>query len=402
MVTTINPDGRRLAIVVTTIGDGSFLTAYAEIVRAWPSPDRVTIYVIGDLNTPPECRNACARIAAEGVRCEYFDAARQNAFLAAFPELAAAIPFRSDNRRNVGYLLAFRDRADVIISIDDDAYPVGGHAFLEHHLSAGTRQRLPSATSSNGWFNLGTMLETQDLEGRRVTAYPRGFPYCRRGSDDSRVETSPGAEPDEVTVGINLGLWLDDPDVDAVTRLALQPRVNTMATPSCALRKGDRTPISSQNVAMCWHAIPASYFVIQDVPVGGWPINRFGDIFGGYFAQMCAESVGHGVRIGEPCIRHARNAHNLFKDLAVELPGYVVLDRMVPMLETPLPPTASYAEAYRMLADRLDNWAVCQRGFLWDDSAARFFAQVAKIMRLWVAACIELAGDENQVTVRSA
>lgn len=398
MISTISAADRRIAIVVTTIGDGSFLTAYSDLVRAWRSPEHVTIYVIGDLTTPRQCHDACDRITADGIRCEYFDPVRQRDFLSAFPELGDAIPFRSDNRRNVGYLLAFRDRADVIVSIDDDVFPVQDRPFLEHHLTVGTRQQLPMTGSSNGWFNAGAMLATVDGTGRPVIAYPRGFPYCRRWSDTSGVQSG-GGEPEEVTVGINLGLWLEEPDVDALTRLTFQARVSGLDWPSCALRRTHRTPISSQNVAMCWHAIPASYFVLQNLAIGGLRINRFGDIFGGYFAQMCAESVGHTVRIGEPCVRHARNTHDAFRDLAAELPGYVMLDKMVPLLETPLPSTGSYAEAYRILADRLDEWTSCQNGFLWDDSAIRFFVRIAEIMRLWVSACVDIAGGESNLTV---
>lgn len=390
---------RRFAIVVTTIGDGEFLGRYRDLVAQHSGRDEITVYVVGDVNAPEPCRRRVQSVAAEGLPFQYLDPGQQDQFLAPFPELAAAIPYRSDNRRNVGYLLALRDGADVIISIDDDSYPISEHPFLEHHGKVGTLQSLPVARCDNPWFNVGCMLATEDREQRPMTLYPRGYPYARRGSDGSRVSGSTEKTSTGVA-GINLGLWLGEPDVDAVTRLARGCRTRAMTTPSCFLGKGQRTPISSQNAAVCRHAVPAYYFVLQGRRIGGLRINRFGDMFSGYFAQLCAEAVGHRVRIGEPCIEHRRNQHDPLVDLSVELPGIALLDQMLPVLEEPLPPASSYAEAYLALADRIDRWARRPHGFLWDEGAASFFGEVTRTMRLWTRACAELAGGENRLEVR--
>jgi hypothetical protein len=397
----VKADRSRFGIVVTTIGVGDFLGAYRDLVAGYSEPDDVTLYIIGDMNTREECRRRAESIAAEGLRFLYIDPERQEKFLAPFPELSAAIPYRSDNRRNIGYLLALRDGAEVIISIDDDSYPLSEHPFLEHHGKVGKVESLPRGDSANSWFNVGCMLASRDGEGRSMTLYPRGYPYARRGTDRSHV-TASSEERESSTgmVGINLGLWLGEPDIDAVTRLATRCRASTMTAPSCMLGRGLRTPISSQNSAVCRQAIPAYYFVLQGARIGGLPINRFGDVFGGYFAQLCAEAVGHRVRVGQPCIEQRRNRHDPYVDLAVELPGMVVLDAMLPILEEPLHPASSYAEAYCALADRIDRWAGRSHGFLWDEGTKAFFAEVTRTMRLWTRACAELTGGESRLAVK--
>jgi hypothetical protein len=244
------------------------------------------------------------------------------------------------------------------------------------------------------------MLSSEDGEGRAMTLYPRGYPYSRRRTDQSRVdELDEGDDDSSGVVGINLGLWLGEPDIDAVTRLSTRCRSRALTARSCLLGKGLRTPISSQNAAVCRQAVPAYYFVLQGRAIGGLVINRFGDMFSGYFAQLCAEAVGHRLRIGAPCIEQRRNEHDPFVDLSAELPGMVLLERMLPILEEPLPKASSYGEAYLALADRIDRWAERTHGFLWDDGTRAFFTDVTRIMRLWTRACTDLAGGESRLAV---
>jgi hypothetical protein len=315
--------------------------------------------------------------------------------LKAFPELDASIPYRSDARRNVGYLQAFADRADVVISVDDDNFPQSDSPFFVEHGSVGTVCELPDGVSDTGWFNLGCLLTAVDRHGVERRLFPRGFPYGVRGRDNSRVsETRARAR-----VAVNAGLWLGEPDVDAISRLESGFESTSFAGISCWLGKGQRCPINSQNTAVSWQALPAYYFVLQRRPVGGLPIDRFGDIFSGYFVELCAEAVGERVRVGTPLVRQARNPHNLFRDLSQELPGVVLLESMSELLARPLTPAADYVSAYRELAERIDQWAATQTGFWWDASARAYFSEMTRVMRLWSAACVTLAEGEGALRV---
>jgi hypothetical protein len=388
----------KLGVVVTTISKGEFLHHYARCIQQYGRPEEVTLYIVADVNTPQECADSAQIVGAKGVRIEYLDIAKQEQFLAPFSALAARIPFRSDNRRNVGYLMALRDRCDIIVSVDDDNLPLDGKVFFEEHGVVGTRQRLPQARSANGWFNLGVLLETTDFSGRSTVVYPRGFPFQKRVSDASAMPHA-GTPLAEGIVGVNVGLWLGEPDVDAVTRLATRCKTSAVMGGPLFLGVGQRSPINSQNTAIAFHAVPAYYFALQGRPIHGIRMDRFGDIFSGYFVQLCAEAVGHRVRVGPPTVQQDRNEHNLFKDLALELPGIVMLEAMVPLIEEALPRCASYADAYRLLAERIDDWSSRSHGFMWDQNATAYFRDLTSTMRLWVDACIALVGREEEFYV---
>jgi hypothetical protein len=374
-------------IVVTTIFDGAFLEAYYDHFARCGVLKDVRFCVVGDLSTPPVCRERVEGYRSRGLPWEYLDPAGQEAFLAPFPQLAGQIPWKTDNRRNVGFLKAYADGCHVVVAIDDDNFPRTDWPFLEGHSAVGQPVALPTAAGHQGWFNHCALMRVEcPALGAGNTVYARGFPYRRR---DVRC----GATKEAVSSGlvaINAGLWSGDPDVDAATRLVTRCEAKESFATSYLLGERVLMPINTQNTALMREAIPAYYYVKMGHPVGGMKLDRFGDIFSGFFVQKCAQAVGHRVRVGSPVVEHRRTPHNLYKDLWNELAGMVVIDDMLPLLEEPLSPAQDYAAAALELSDRIEAWAVDQRGFLWDESFKTYFANVSANMRLWVDACRQL------------
>jgi hypothetical protein len=68
----------------------------------------------------------------------------------------------------------------------------------------------------------------------------------------------------------------------------------------------------------------------------------------------------------------------------------VVIDDMLPLLEKPLPKARNYSEAAAELADRIEDWASRQKGFLWDPALKGYFKRIAKSMKIWVKTCRRL------------
>src|SRR5207237_568242 len=112
---------------------------------------------------------------------------------------------------NVGFLMALEAGCDFLISIDDDNYCLPGEDFYAAHSVAGTGVRLEVRRGSDGWVNLCDDLEFEP----GLTPYPRGFPYGRR-----RQQRDVTRGQENITCALNAGLWLDDPDVDAIGRLS--------------------------------------------------------------------------------------------------------------------------------------------------------------------------------------
>ncbi len=374
-------------IVVTTIYDGGFLDEYFNYFKGINQLEQVRFYVVGDLSTPPECLQKVEQYRAKGLPWIYLDKEDQESFLAPFPELASEIPWKTDNRRNVGFLMAYRDRCDVIIAIDDDNYPRHDWPFLEGHNLVGQEVTLPTAQGHAGWFNLCGMMDVScKAQAVSGTVYARGFPYKRRDPRCSLVKATLSTG----VVGINAGLWSGDPDVDAATRLVTDCAAEANFSHSALLPPGTLMPINTQNTALIRDAIPAYYYVKMGHPVGGMKLDRFGDIFSGFFVQKCAQAVGHVVRVGDPVVEHRRSPHNLYKDLWNELAGMVVIDDMLPMLETPLPQTQTYSEATTALAEILKEWSSQQQGFLWDEALREYFNNVSSNIKVWIEVCNQL------------
>src|SRR4029077_2093685 len=118
----------------------------------------------------------------------------------------------SDNRRNVGYLMALESGADFLISIDDDNYcPEQDDFFSAHAVVCDSAVSQRTVQSDTNWFNVCDLLRFEPAR----CVYPRGFPYFSRHRSSSTRELRLEAE-----VRINAGLWLGDPDLDAPTWMA--------------------------------------------------------------------------------------------------------------------------------------------------------------------------------------
>jgi hypothetical protein len=295
------------------------------------------------------------------------------------PEL---IPYNSDNRRNIGYLVSYLDNSAFVVSMDDDNLPVD-RPFLDEHtvvLSGPMMHRITS--SDTGWYNACDLLT---VEPCRV--FPRGFPYRPRETR-SRITTV-----ESITdVRVNAGLWLDDPDVDAITRLAVRPRVTRYGREAVVLARGTWCPINSQNTAVHHDALPAYYFLRMGQPIGGLPVGRFGDIFSGYFVAACAKHLGHAVRFGGPLVNHERNMHNLLDDLVIELPAIRFMDELLDWLTEFHLDGSDYAHAYESLSHGLQDFAERAGGHAYTPEARAFLHRSAHHMRTWLRAIRTIHG----------
>ena len=187
-------------------------------------------------------------------------------------------------------------------------------------------------------------------------------------------------------VAINVGLWLSDPDVDAMTRLVQAPHIASAKNRSLRLGRNTWTPINTQNTAIVREAVAAYYYVRMGFSLGGLRIDRYGDILSGYLIQKCVKTRGDAIRIGSPIADHRRTPHNLFKDLYHELAGMVLLEDLLLWFVELTIGGGSYSEMYAEVAEALESKSGSMRGFVWDDGGRDFLVDTAANMRAWLDA----------------
>lgn len=373
-------------IVVTTVFEPEWLQGYLNNIEAHGWSQDVTIRIICDKKTPASVRHAAANAVKQGYRVDCPELEEQVAYLAKLGLDESFIPWNTDNRRNIGFLKAIESGCDYLISIDDDNLcPLPGEEdFVSTHLKVLKGQinkeshRLAHGKS---WFNICELLESQV----RDPIFARGYPYSARGPGEAAGLSEISRESDiPETIAINAGLWLDEPDVDAISRIAQRPKIQSATGTNVVLAPETWSPINTQNTALIQAALPAYYYIKMGFPLGGMSIDRFGDILSGYFIQKCAKHLGHGICFGAPVAQHARSPHNLFKDLYHELAGIVIIEELLPWLQEVKIEGDSYKEAYASLADAILQKSDEFKGFVWDSGGREFLNETGGLMNRWL------------------
>lgn len=373
----------RAAMVLTTIADPVVLEGYCVNFTAYGRLEQVQVIVIPDRKTPPEAFLRCAELRKKGldVLCPPVD--EQERILRRLGFSPDLVPYNSDNRRNVGYLMAAESGADFLISIDDDNYcPANEDYFAEHSVVCGEARRIDVVESNSGWYNLCDLLEFKPA----YRIYPRGFPYSARHHEpDTKIQSQ------NAVVRINAGMWLRDPDLDGITWLAAPVRARAFKGKSIVLGERTWSPVNTQNTALHRDVIPSYYFLPMSDSQTGLQIDRYGDIFSGYFSQACARHLGHSVRAGTPVAEHRRNTHRYLRDATQEMAGIWVLEDLLPWLVELSLDGDTYSEAYLSLSLQLEDGVSRFSGYIWTEATRDYFRAIAASMRFWVAACRQLA-----------
>jgi hypothetical protein len=330
----------KICVVTTTIHVPTFLKAYSDDAERYGHD--VNFIVIGDVKSPIRTRDFCETIPD----CEYMDIADQNEYMARFPKLWGHLPFSSFERRDIGILKAYEDGADVMVTIDDDNFLATEDVFKWHQLAAGNGLReMPTYRSTTGWFNVCSFLK----EENDVEFYHRGYsPRNRWKKGYESCTVKPGR------IVANAGLWYNNPDTDAITRLERKLNVvdfgsDTHDCGTVALAPGTWSPFNCQNTAIAREVIPA-YFMSPH-------IGRHSDIFASYVVARLAEHFGDVIAFGMPLANHERSTypHDLWHDLEIEKAGMLCTDDFCDLLRS-IPLTAkTYHEGFGELVKALET-----------------------------------------------
>lgn len=203
------------------------------------------------------------------------------------------IPRKVSAIRNYGFYKAFQMGADIIITLDDDCYPVKNHHLVEQH----TKNLSLSVPAQ--WTNTNPDIRHM---------YTRGMPYLNRTQNQ---------------VMLSHGIWTNVLDHDGPTHLQhLEFKSEFSEQFLQIIPKNCYYPMCSMNIAFNREVIPLLYFPLMGENIKGkkWGYDRFDDIWAGIFSKKIMDHLGYSVVNGAPMVEH-RKASDPFNNLIKEAQG---------------------------------------------------------------------------------
>jgi len=266
------------AIVTTTISKPTNAILKFATLRDW------RVYVVGDMG-PSHIK-------------ESYDAIPNITYLTPeyqqdkFPELSTNIGWNCIQRRNIGYIQAYLDGAEIIASVDDDVIPYDNWGT---NLLIGKEIDVESYVAENGVFEPLSVTSANNY-------WHRGFPLELCHSRLNLTKTTRRIKP-----LVQIDLWDGSPDMDASCRLVnnnpiVRININQPFTTS------SKAIFNSQNTFIHRSVLPY-YSVVAHA-------DRMDDIWGGILLQHIAKP---DLVYSHASVYHHRNTHCLYKDTQREL-----------------------------------------------------------------------------------
>lgn len=267
-------------IVITTINPPSKAIAEFSRLSDWH------VVVVGDKRTPIDWK-------LKGV--DYLSPQDQKKL--GF-RLFKKLPWNNYARKNIGYLYAIKNKADIIADTDDDNFPLLNWGMLPN-------KRRYKVYCGSGFLNVYRNYTKNNV-------WPRGFPLQKILSKEEKFVQNLSHR--------NVEIWqflVDrDPDVDAIYRLAINKMIYFKNKGDfVVLDKGVFCPFNSQNTFF-----KKESFLLMYLP--SFVTMRSTDIFRGLIAQPIMWSDNMFLGFGGSTAYQERNPHDYFNDFISEIPVY--------------------------------------------------------------------------------
>jgi len=275
IITTINKPSKSVEKIYEYFGDG--------------------LIVIGDKKTPTDWSYKDAKYISP-------DNQRELEFVCRY-----YIPDNHYSKKNIGYLMAMKERATLIYDTDDDNCPNDNFNFRTRNVQA-------NESLGEGWYNVYDLVASNFMWPRGFSLkHLRDFPSCGMAKfRDSSIQQ---------------GLADGEPDVDAMWRLIFGRKNKFETNKSIYLNPNTWCPFNSQSTWWFPKAYPLMYLPI-------YATFRMTDIYRSFVAQRCIWEIGEGVTYHSPSeVYQDRNQHDLLADFKDEVHGYLHSGIIVEILQ---------------------------------------------------------------------
>jgi hypothetical protein len=274
-------------IVTTTINPPSkALMAFAKM------PDWRMI-VVGDKKTPHDAYRAIEDII-------YLDPDTQQA---KYPSLSSMLGWNTIQRRNIGFIEAYRMGCEIMATVDDDNYP---YEDWGKNLIVGKTLDIDFFKTENISFDPFSVTNNSHL-------WHRGFPveliklrknnkYCGKK---------------KIKILVQSDLEDGDPDVDAICRI-YESRPIVKFNNIEPFSSDKIAPFNSQNTFLHRECIPYYSMIHLEEKYD----SRMDDIWGSFLLQHFLSEKMPFVAFTKPSVYQDRNDHNFVTDMEREITGY--------------------------------------------------------------------------------
>jgi hypothetical protein len=278
------PDHLNKYIVTTTI------YSVSEAIKKFVTFKNWKIIIVGDKKTP---HNEYKLLQEENSNVQYLSPEEQEIN---YNEISNLIGWNTIQRRNIGFLEALNQNAEIIASIDDDNIPLDNWD-KDIIIGKPTNTYHYESDKSIVFDPIGVTNHTN--------LWHRGFPIQLLHNRNNNFKiTRKTIIPD-----VQAMFWNGDPDIDAVCRLQYKPMC-FFDNKYFPISTNVFSPFNSQNTIFSRKALQ-KYVVIPF-------IGRMDDIWGGYYL----ESMGFNVVYTQASVFQDRNIQNLTNNLKNEFIGY--------------------------------------------------------------------------------
>lgn len=283
----------KIGVVTTTINAPTALA-----VLAYNNPE-IEFFIAADEKTPPEAEEWCYENIKPESSCHYLTVEQQKDLGYKSSEI---IGWNTDSRRNIAVLEALKAKCELLISWDDDMYPLNKWMFSDlRNLFAWPFSGLMIG-SPFCWLNTGDFYLNQ-FRARGVPADDWGL---------RQVATVAGAQ-----IGAWQGIILGVPDADGISSISNHPQAqyaNGWLANGFVAHPRTWTVFNSQWTAFLPELAPAfaQFYGAQ---------KRNTDIFASLLMRRIMRDRNLYTHFGPPAAYHNRTARKLFNDLQAEMPG---------------------------------------------------------------------------------
>ena len=267
--------------------------------------------------------------------------------------------FNRITKRNYGFLYAYKQNYDVIITLDDDCYPINNSYFDEHI------KRLQSYDTD--YFNV---LELYNSVPENIFVKgTRGYP------------TEPNDK--KYPVVLNQGLWLGDLDLPAKTIMennGMDGKIPQNISSKFEVAKNLILPetklltVCEMNLAFRGEVAPIAPISYQDPD--GVGINRYDDIWAGIFMKKIFDKLGKRMSVGLPLIKHNKAPRNIITDVELEAKG----DKLNSFIWQNLPNLSLEGKDYISCFLEIADWLKKES----QNEERKFLEKVSNMMINWI------------------